>query len=86
MGIILWVILGALAGWIASLIVKTDDEQGFLADVVLGILGAVVGGFVFNLFGASGVNGFNLYSLLVAVVGAVIVVFIGRALLGSRAA
>ena len=86
MGILLWIILGALAGWIASMIVATDSEQGFLGDVILGIVGAVVGGFVFNLLGASGVNGFNIYSLFVAVIGAVVVVFIGRALLGGRGA
>lgn len=86
MGIILWIIFGALAGWIASMLVKTDSQQGFIGDVILGIIGAVVGGFVFNLLGASGVDGFNLYSLFVAVVGAIIVVFIGRTLLGGRGA
>ena len=86
MGIILWIVLGALAGWIASMIVKTDSEQGFFGDVILGIIGAVVGGFLFNMFGASGVTGFNLYSILVAVIGAIVVVFIGRAILGGRGA
>lgn len=86
MGIILWIIFGALAGWIASMLVKTDSQQGFIGDVILGIIGAVVGGFVFNLLGASGVDGFNLYSLFVAIVGAIIVVFVGRALLGGRGA
>jgi uncharacterized membrane protein YeaQ/YmgE (transglycosylase-associated protein family) len=86
MGIILWIILGALSGWIASMIVKTDAQQGFFGDVILGIIGAIVGGFLFNLFGASGVNGFNVYSILVAVIGAVVVVFIGRAILGGRGA
>lgn len=84
MGIILWIILGALSGWIASMIVKNDSQQGFLGDVFLGIIGAVVGGFIFNLFGAAGVTGFNLYSMLVAIFGAVVVVFIGRALFGSK--
>ncbi len=85
MGILLWVVLGALAGWLASIIVKTDSSQGFFGDVILGIIGAVVGGFVMNLLGAPGVTGFNVYSLLVAIGGAVVVVFVGRALMGGRA-
>lgn len=80
MGIIAWVVLGALAGWIASMIMKTDEEQGALGNIIVGILGALVGGFVFNLFGGADVTGFNLYSLLVAVVGSVIVLFIYKSL------
>ncbi len=79
MGIILWIVFGALAGWIASLIMKTDAEQGPLLNIVVGIIGAVVGGFVFNAIGKSGVSGFNLYSLLVAVIGAVILIAIVKA-------
>jgi uncharacterized membrane protein YeaQ/YmgE (transglycosylase-associated protein family) len=78
MGIILWIIFGALAGWIASIIMKTDSGQGTISDIIMGIIGAVVGGFVMNLFGQSGVTGFNLYSLAVAVIGASIVIYIGR--------
>lgn len=80
MGILLWIILGAVAGWIASLIMKTDAEQGFLADLLFGIIGAVVGGFLFGLFGQPGVTGFNIYSLVVAVVGASVVIYVGRIL------
>lgn len=76
MGVILWIIFGALAGWIASIIMHTDAEQGALMNIVLGIVGAVIGGFIFNLFGASGVNGFNIYSLLVAILGAIVVVWL----------
>lgn len=76
MGIIAWVILGALAGWLASKVMKTDAEQGAMGNIIVGIIGAFVGGFVFNMFGGSDVTGFNLYSLLVATVGAVIVLFI----------
>lgn len=83
MNIILWVIFGAIAGWIASLIMKTNQSQGLLMDILLGVIGAVVGGFVMNFFGASGVTGFNLYSLLVAVLGAVILIGIGRAITRS---
>lgn len=77
MNFILWIILGALAGWIASLIMKT--EQGLLIDIVVGIVGAFLGGFLFNLFGASGVSGFNIYSILVAIVGAIVLLAIVKA-------
>jgi len=78
MNIILWVILGAVAGWIASMIMKTNSNQGTVTDIILGILGAVVGGVVFNLLGAPGATGFNIYSLVVATVGAVILIWISR--------
>jgi len=71
MSILAWIILGLLAGFIGSKLVNKTGE-GVVLDVVLGIVGAVVGGFVFNRFGASGVSGLNVYSLLVAVVGAVL--------------
>lgn len=85
MGILAWVILGALAGWIASMIMKTDAEQGAIANIVVGIIGAIIGGFVFRMFGASAVTGLNLYSLLVSVVGAVIALFIYKAITGRSA-
>jgi len=78
MGLIAWIILGALAGWIASKIVGTDEQQGAFANIFVGIIGALVGGFVFNAFGGSGVTGFNLYSLLVATLGAVVVLGLYR--------
>lgn len=80
MGIILWIIFGGIAGWIASVVMKTHNSQGMGMDIVMGIVGAVVGGFLMGLFGQSGVNGFNLYSLMVAVIGAIVVIFIGRKL------
>lgn len=83
MGILLWIILGALAGWIASMIVGTNEEQGAIGNIIVGIIGALVGGFVFNLFGAEDVTGFNVYSLLVAVIGAVILLFILKAIRGG---
>jgi uncharacterized membrane protein YeaQ/YmgE (transglycosylase-associated protein family) len=76
MGILLWIIFGALAGWIASVIMKTD--AGAMMDIIMGIVGAVVGGFIMNLLGQSGVTGFNLYSMIVAVIGAIVVIYIGR--------
>jgi uncharacterized membrane protein YeaQ/YmgE (transglycosylase-associated protein family) len=75
--ILLWIVLGALAGWIASVVMGTRG-QGVAIDIVLGVVGAFVGGWLFNQFGAQGVTGFNLPSLLVAVVGAVVVIAIAR--------
>ncbi|HRH23887.1 MAG TPA: GlsB/YeaQ/YmgE family stress response membrane protein [Candidatus Magasanikbacteria bacterium] len=80
MGIILWIIFGALAGWIASLIMKTDAQQGAIGNIVIGIVGALIGGFVMSLIGSTGVTGFNLYSLLVAILGAIILIWIIRAI------
>jgi uncharacterized membrane protein YeaQ/YmgE (transglycosylase-associated protein family) len=74
--IILWIIFGAVAGWIASLIMGTNRQQGCLMDIVVGVVGAFLGGLVFSLFGGQGVTGFNIYSLLVAVLGAVILLWI----------
>jgi uncharacterized membrane protein YeaQ/YmgE (transglycosylase-associated protein family) len=72
MGIILWIIFGALAGWIASLIMNTNAEQGAVMNVVVGIIGAIIGGFLARALGGSGVTGFNLGSLLIAILGAII--------------
>jgi uncharacterized membrane protein YeaQ/YmgE (transglycosylase-associated protein family) len=74
MGIISWIILGAIAGFIGSKIVNKTG-QGMIMDIVLGIVGAIVGGLIFSAFGASGVTGLNIYSLIVAVVGAVVVLW-----------
>jgi uncharacterized membrane protein YeaQ/YmgE (transglycosylase-associated protein family) len=74
MSFLAWIVLGLVAGFIASKIVNKQGEGAFL-DIVLGIVGAVVGGWLFGLLGASGVSGVNLYSLLVAVVGAIVVLF-----------
>ena len=79
MSIIAWIILGLIAGFIASKIVNKTGE-GLLVDILLGIVGAVVGGWLFTAFGEPGVTGFNLYSMLVAVIGAIAILLIGRAL------
>lgn len=76
MNIILWLVFGAIVGWIASVVTKT--REGLLMDVVLGIIGAFIGGLLMNLFGQPGVTGFNLYSMFVAVVGAVVLIAIGK--------
>jgi uncharacterized membrane protein YeaQ/YmgE (transglycosylase-associated protein family) len=73
MGIISWIVLGGIAGWLASIIMKRNDQMGCITNIIAGVIGAAVGGWVFSLFGGQGVTGFNLPSLLVAFVGAVIV-------------
>jgi uncharacterized membrane protein YeaQ/YmgE (transglycosylase-associated protein family) len=84
MSIIGWIVLGLISGFIASKIVNKSGE-GVLLDIILGIVGAVVGGFLFNQFGAAGVTGFNLYSMVVAVIGAIVVLVIYHAVVGRRA-
>jgi uncharacterized membrane protein YeaQ/YmgE (transglycosylase-associated protein family) len=76
MGIISWIIFGALAGWLASIITGRNKQMGCLANIVVGIVGAIIGGFVMSRIGGSGVTGFNLYSFLVAVFGAVVLLVI----------
>ena len=83
MSIIGWIVFGLIAGFIASKIVNKQGE-GFIGDLVLGVIGAVVGGFLFTRLGYPDVGGFNLYSMFVAVIGAVIVLFIYHAVVGRR--
>jgi uncharacterized membrane protein YeaQ/YmgE (transglycosylase-associated protein family) len=79
MSFIAWIVLGLIAGFIASKIVNKSGE-GFFLDIVLGVIGAVVGGYLFQTFGMAGVSGVNLYSILVAVVGAIVVLVIYHAI------
>jgi uncharacterized membrane protein YeaQ/YmgE (transglycosylase-associated protein family) len=83
MSFLAWIVLGLIAGFIGSKIVNSTG-QGLIIDIALGIVGAVVGGFLFNQFGQPGVSGLNLYSLLVATVGAVVVLWLYHALVGRR--
>ena len=83
MSIIGWLVLGLIAGFVASKIYE-GSGQGVVLDVVLGIVGAFVGGFLFTTFGAAPVTGFNLYSMLVAIVGAVVVLFLYHAVFDRR--
>ena len=78
MSIVAWIILGLIAGFIGSKLVNKSGE-GFVLDIILGIVGAVAGGFIFRFFGASGVTGLNIYSLVVAVIGAVVLLVIYHA-------
>jgi uncharacterized membrane protein YeaQ/YmgE (transglycosylase-associated protein family) len=82
MSYLAWIVLGLLAGFIGSKIVNRRGEGLFL-DIILGIVGAVVGGWLFNTFGAAGVSGLNLYSLAVAVIGAIVVLVVYHALRGA---
>ena len=84
MSIIGWLILGLIAGFIASRIVNKAGE-GLILDIVLGIIGAFVGGYLFSVFGAEGVTGFNLYSMIVAIIGAIVVLVIYHAIVGRTA-
>ena len=85
MSIIGWIVLGLISGFIASKIVNKTGE-GMVMDIVLGIVGAVVGGFLFAQFGAAGVSGVNLYSMFVAVIGAIVVLLIYHAVVRQRIA
>jgi uncharacterized membrane protein YeaQ/YmgE (transglycosylase-associated protein family) len=82
MSILAWIVLGLVSGFIASKLVNRNGE-GFLMDIVLGVGGAVVGGFLFHLIGEVGVTGLNLWSLFVSVVGAVVVLVIYHAVTGA---
>jgi uncharacterized membrane protein YeaQ/YmgE (transglycosylase-associated protein family) len=79
MSIIAWIVLGLIAGFIGSKLVNKTGE-GFFLDIALGIVGAVIGGWLFNLFGMQGVTGLNVYSLVVAVIGAVVFLVIYHAI------
>ncbi len=78
MGIILWIIFGALVGWVASMVM--ESRGGLVLDIVVGIVGAVIGGWIMGFLGGSNVNGFNLYSFLVALLGACALIAVVRAL------
>ncbi|HEY5337408.1 MAG TPA: GlsB/YeaQ/YmgE family stress response membrane protein [Rhizomicrobium sp.] len=83
MSILGWIILGLISGFIASKIVNKQGEGCFL-NVALGLVGAMVGGFIFTTIGGSSVNGFNLYSMFVAIIGAIVVLFLWHAATGNR--
>lgn len=72
MGILAWILLGALAGWLASIIAGRNERMGCFANIAVGIIGAFIGGGIFRALGGAGITGFNLWSLLVAVTGAII--------------
>jgi uncharacterized membrane protein YeaQ/YmgE (transglycosylase-associated protein family) len=83
MSILAWLVVGLIAGFIASKIINKRGE-GVLMDIVLGVVGAIVGGFIFNFFGHTGATGINLYSIFVSVIGAVVVLIAYHAVVGRR--
>lgn len=84
MGVILWLVFGALVGWLASIIMNTNREQGAIANVIIGIVGAFIGGMLSRLMGGPTVTGFNFTSILVAVLGAALLIFFIRMISGNR--
>jgi len=83
MSFLSWIVLGLISGFIASKLVNKSGE-GFVVDVILGIVGALLGGWLFNTFGMAGVTGVNLYSMVVAVIGAVVLLALYHAITGRR--
>ncbi len=78
MELLAFLVLGGIAGWIASLIMGTDASQGIFLNIVVGVVGAFIGGMLFNAFGAAGTTGFNIYSLVVATLGAIVLLWLVR--------
>ena len=76
MNIFIWILFGAIAGWIASIIMGRNAQMGAIANIVVGIVGAIIGGFIMSVFGSVGVTGFNFYSIFVAVLGATVLLFL----------
>ena len=86
MNILLWILFGALVGWIASLIMRTDEEQGAVANIIIGIIGAFIGGAISRALGGGGVTGFNFGSILMAVIGSIVLIFFIRMITGRGSA
>jgi uncharacterized membrane protein YeaQ/YmgE (transglycosylase-associated protein family) len=84
MGILTWIILGAIAGAIGKLIMPGDDPGGFIITILLGIAGAIVGGFIATALGLGAVTGFNIWSIIIAILGAILLLFIYRLVMGRR--
>ncbi|HEY53066.1 MAG TPA: GlsB/YeaQ/YmgE family stress response membrane protein [Caldilineae bacterium] len=84
MGILSWIVFGAIAGWIASMIVGRSDQQGCLMNIVVGIIGAALGGWIMSFFTGVSVTGFNLTSFIVAILGAVVLLAIVNLIFGRK--
>lgn len=80
------IIIGGLAGWVASMIMKTDGSMGLLMNIVVGVIGAIIGNLLLPVFGVTGTTGFSLWSFVVALVGAMVLLFIVKLFTGRRAA
>ncbi len=86
MGIITWIVVGLIAGLLGKLVMPGDDPGGIIVTILIGIVGAFIGGFVVSIFGGTGVTGFNIWSIIVATIGAIILLAIYRMLVGQRTA
>lgn len=84
MSLLIWIVLGGLAGWVASMFAGTDKQQGMLGNIIVGILGALLGGWIMSSLGYGDVSGFNLYSFIVAVLGSVILLFLWKLITGRK--
>lgn len=85
MGILLWIVFGLIVGIVAKWLVPGEGPGGILGDIIIGIIGAVIGGFIYGLFGHVGVTGFNFWSFVCAVIGAVVLLMVLRMITGRRA-
>jgi uncharacterized membrane protein YeaQ/YmgE (transglycosylase-associated protein family) len=84
MGILAWIIVGIIAGWLAKMVIPGEGPRGVLGDLVIGVVGAIAGGWIFNYFGHPGATGVNVGSIIVAFIGAVVVLWVMRQLTGTR--
>ena len=81
--IIVWVVVGGLAGWVASMIMKTNENQGLVGNIIVGILGGLLGGFLVGMLGGEGFTGFNIWSFFVALLGSGVLIFLWRLMSGK---
>jgi uncharacterized membrane protein YeaQ/YmgE (transglycosylase-associated protein family) len=79
MDLLVWIVFGALVGWVASIVMNTNEQQGGVANIAVGVVGALIGGFISRSFGGEGVTGFNLTSFIVALLGAIVLIMIVKA-------
>lgn len=86
MTLLAWVIVGIIAGWLAKMVIPGEGPKGVLGDLVIGVVGAIAGGWIFNYFGHPGATGVNIGSVLVAFIGAVVVLWLMRQFVGTRGA
>lgn len=84
MSVLAWIVVGIIAGWLAKMVVRGEGPGGILGDLLIGVIGAIIGGWVFNYFGHPGVTGLNIGSIVVAFVGGIILLLIMRAVTGTR--